>query len=95
MTARELEPASLALHHCQHGQVALSAIMYSCQLSYLSLSPGSCLLQIAGILTGSTALVGKSLDSDMIIEPVRGPLIPGFAAVKAAAKAAGDASCLH
>lgn len=51
-------------------------------------------LQIAGILTGDAALVGKSLDSDIIIEPVRGPLIPGFAAVKAAAKAAGDASLL-
>lgn len=46
-------------------------------------------MQIAGILTGDAALVGKSLDSDIIIEPVRGPLIPGFAAVKAAAKAAG------
>ena len=47
-------------------------------------------MQIAGILTGDAALVGKALDSDIIIEPVRGPLIPGFAAVKAAAKAAGD-----
>jgi len=45
--------------------------------------------QVAGILTGDAALVGQSLDSDVIIEPVRGPLIPGFAAVKAAAKAAG------
>jgi len=44
---------------------------------------------VAGILAGNAALVGKSLDSDVIIEPVRGPLIPGFAAVKAAAKAAG------
>lgn len=52
-------------------------------------------MQIAGILTGDAALVGKSLDSDMIIEPVRGPLIPGFAAVKAAAKAAGDACLNH
>ncbi len=45
--------------------------------------------QVAGILTGDAQLVGQSLDSDVIIEPVRGPLIPGFAAVKAAAKAAG------
>ena len=45
--------------------------------------------QVAGILTGDAELVGQSLDSDVIIEPVRGPLIPGFAAVKAAAKAAG------
>ena len=34
-------------------------------------------------------LIGKALDSDCIVEPVRGPLIPGFAAVKRAAKAAG------
>ena len=40
-------------------------------------------------MTGNAALVGQSLDSDIIVEPVRGPLIPGFAAVKAAAKAAG------
>lgn len=47
------------------------------------------LLQVAGILTGNTELVGRSLDSDVIIEPVRGPLIPSFFAVKQAAKAAG------
>lgn len=33
--------------------------------------------------------MGESLDRDMIIEPVRGPLIPGMMAVKEAAKAAG------
>lgn len=44
---------------------------------------------VAGILTGDAALIGKALDSDAIVEPVRGPLIPGFAAVKEAAKAAG------
>ncbi len=58
--------------------------------SYLLLSLMHCeWWQVAGILTGDAALVGQSLDSDVIIEPVRGPLIPGFAAVKAAAKAAG------
>lgn len=31
----------------------------------------------------------QALDSDAIVEPVRGPLIPGFAAVKDAARAAG------
>ena len=49
---------------------------------------------MAGILTGDAALVGQALDSDVIIEPVRGPLIPGFAAVKAAAKTAGTYSPL-
>ncbi len=44
---------------------------------------------VAGILTGSPALLGLALDSELIVEPVRGPLIPGFSAVKEAAKAAG------
>ena len=44
---------------------------------------------VAGILTGDAQLIGKALDSDAIVEPVRGPLIPGFMAVKEAAKEAG------
>lgn len=44
---------------------------------------------VAGILTGDAALIGKALDSDAIVEPVRGPLIPGFQAVKEAAHSAG------
>ena len=51
------------------------------------------MLQVAGILTGDVPLIGSSLDSDVIIEPVRGPLIPGMMAVKAAAKAAGAYGC--
>ncbi len=46
-------------------------------------------LQVAGILGGDPVLIGQALDSDIIVEPARGPLIPGFTAVKAAAKAAG------
>lgn len=45
--------------------------------------------QVAGILGGDAMMVGRALDSDAIIEPMRGPLIPGFAAVKRAARAAG------
>lgn len=48
---------------------------------------------VAGILTGDAALIGKALDSDAIVEPVRGPLIPGFTAVKEAARAAGAFGC--
>lgn len=48
---------------------------------------------VAGILTGNAALIGKALDSDAIVEPVRGPLIPGFQAVKEAAHAAGGWVC--
>jgi homoserine kinase len=48
---------------------------------------------VAGILEGDASLVGRALDSDSIIEPVRGPLIPGFADVKLAAKEAGAYGC--
>lgn len=48
---------------------------------------------VAGILQGDIKLIGQSLDSDVIIEPVRGPLIPGMMAVKEAAKAAGAYGC--
>lgn len=48
---------------------------------------------MAGVLGGDAALVGRALDSDIIVEPVRGPLIPGFAAVKRAARAAGAYGC--
>jgi homoserine kinase len=44
---------------------------------------------VAAILTGDAAMLGSALDSDIIIEPVRAPLIPGMPAVKEAAKAAG------
>jgi homoserine kinase len=48
---------------------------------------------VAGILEGRAPLVGRALDSDWIIEPVRGPLIPGFMDVKKAAKEAGAFGC--
>ncbi|KAK9832295.1 hypothetical protein WJX74_005514 [Apatococcus lobatus] len=48
---------------------------------------------VAGILAGDPVLIGQALDGDVIVEPVRGPLIPGFAEVKAAAKAAGAYGC--
>ncbi len=43
---------------------------------------------VAGILQQDHALIGRSLE-DVIIEPIRSILIPGFDAVKAGAKAAG------
>ena len=39
---------------------------------------------------GSPEILGEALNSDDLIEPVRGPLIPGFAQVKAAALKAGE-----
>jgi homoserine kinase len=47
---------------------------------------------IAGCCTGDLALVRRGLD-DVLIEPQRAKLIPGFSAVKAAALAAGGLGC--
>lgn len=47
---------------------------------------------IAGLLKHDYALIGRSL-KDVIIEPERSILIPGFAAVKAAAIGAGALGC--
>lgn len=43
---------------------------------------------VAGLLQSDYGLIGRSLE-DVIIEPVRSILIPGFAEVKAVSKAAG------
>ena len=48
---------------------------------------------MAGICRGDAEMVGKALDSDIIVEKARGPLIPGFFAVKEAAKKAGAYGC--
>ena len=48
---------------------------------------------VAAIVSGDPAALGEALDADALVEPVRGPLIPGFGAVKAAAAAAGALGC--
>jgi homoserine kinase len=50
-------------------------------------------LQVAGILLGDVALLGTALGEESVIEGARGPLIPGFSAVKAASMAAGAYGC--
>ena len=47
---------------------------------------------VAALFTGDHALLSRSLD-DVIAEPKRAPLVPGFYAVKAAALAAGALGC--
>jgi homoserine kinase len=47
---------------------------------------------LAGCFTGDLALIGRSL-RDVVVEPHRAALIPGFAAVQAAAMAAGALGC--
>lgn len=47
---------------------------------------------IAGCYAGDLALIGRSL-RDVVVEPARAPLIPGFAEVKRAAMDAGALGC--
>lgn len=74
----------LTLPRMQPAQVPMKSMINNC-------TQGGSL--VAGILSGDVSLIGRSLDSDVIIEPTRAPLIPGMMAVKAAAKAAGAAPC--
>ena len=46
----------------------------------------------AGLITGNTALIGKCIE-DIIIEPLRARLIPGFHEVKQAALSSGAVAC--
>lgn len=48
---------------------------------------------VAAVLQGDLSLFGKSMSSDMIVEPRRGPLIPGMEGVKRAALEAGAFGC--
>lgn len=48
---------------------------------------------VAAILLGDAERLGEALGADAIVEPVRGPLIPGFSAVKRAAAEAGALGC--
>ena len=47
---------------------------------------------VAGAVTGDVRLMGRALD-DRLAEPARTPLLPGFAAAKAAALRAGALGC--
>jgi homoserine kinase len=47
---------------------------------------------VAALASGDLALLGRSVD-DGLVEPLRAPLIPGFAAVKEAALKAGALGC--
>jgi homoserine kinase len=53
---------------------------------------GNVAAMVASLATGNLALLGRSVH-DGLVEPVRAPLIPGFAAVKAAALEAGALGC--
>jgi homoserine kinase len=47
---------------------------------------------VAALHAGDVALLGRSVE-DVLVEPLRAPLIPGFPDVKSAARAAGGLGC--
>jgi homoserine kinase len=73
----------------------IACTFYCVQVPFKSMINNSCQggSLVAAILTGNTQLLGAALDSDIIIEPVRAPLIPGMPLVKQAAKEAGAYIC--
>jgi homoserine kinase len=48
---------------------------------------------VAGILLNDGEMLGRALGEELVVEAARGPLIPGFAAVKQAAMKAGAHGC--
>jgi homoserine kinase len=47
---------------------------------------------VAALYRGDLELLGRAID-DRLVEPLRGPLIPGFDAIRRAARAAGALGC--
>ncbi len=47
---------------------------------------------VAGLYRGDLELIGRAIE-DRLVEPLRMPLVPGYAAVKAAALRAGALGC--
>jgi homoserine kinase len=75
-------------HVIVHTQTARDILPKQVALSTLVKQSGNLSGMILGLITGDDDLVGRSLH-DVIIEPVRAVLIPGFENVKQAALTAG------
>lgn len=61
-------------------------------LSQLIRQTGNAAGLIAGLLQGNISLISRSLE-DVVAEPIRSSLIPGFAAIKSSALLAGAMGC--
>lgn len=71
---------------------ARAAVPESIPLKQHVANSGNLAAMVAALFGGSPYLLGGAMQ-DGIVEPARAPLIPGFAAVKAAALAAGAMAC--
>ena len=107
VAANALLPQSLTqlalLKHAMHGEAVASGSVHVDNIARKILNPDVSLSDViwqtanlagflAGCFTNDLRLIGESLN-DVIIEPQRRVLIPGFDAVKQAAMAAGALGC--
>jgi homoserine kinase len=73
-------------------EVARSILKQELSLTQLVAQSGNAAGLIAGLLQGDIALISRCLE-DVVVEPIRATLIPGFYAIKSAAIAAGALGC--
>ena len=80
--------------HCRVSTKEARARLAACTFALPSIvaNCGNLGALVSALYQGDTALLGRSVD-DRLVEPVRAGMIPGFAAVKAAARDAGALAC--
>lgn len=80
--------------HCRVSTKEARARLAACTfpLSSIVANSGNLGALVAALYQGDAALLGRSVQ-DRLVEPVRAGMIPGFAAVKAAAREAGALAC--
>lgn len=88
----DLYCAVLHPHIVIHTEIAREIIKKEVSLSQLVTQTGNAAGLIAGLLQGDVALISRSLH-DVVIEPMRSSLIPGFHAIQSAAISAGALGC--
>eukprot|EP00239_Pterosperma_sp_CCMP1384_P007080 CAMPEP_0197844012 /NCGR_PEP_ID=MMETSP1438-20131217/978_1 /TAXON_ID=1461541 /ORGANISM="Pterosperma sp., Strain CCMP1384" /LENGTH=396 /DNA_ID=CAMNT_0043454537 /DNA_START=463 /DNA_END=1653 /DNA_ORIENTATION=+ len=70
-----------------------AALPKDVSMAQMTLNATAAASLVTGIMSGDAAMLGKGLNSDSVIEPARGPLIPGFFDVKKAAIENGAFGC--
>jgi homoserine kinase len=80
--------------HCKVSTAAARKLVHARTYTIGEVVPnlGNIAAFVAALAAGDLALLGRSIQ-DGLVEPVRAPLIPGFAHVKEAALAAGGLGC--
>jgi homoserine kinase len=73
-------------------EVARKMLKQEIPMRQLVTQSGNAAGLIAGLLQGDISLISRSLE-DVVVEPIRASLIPGFYAIKAAAMEAGALGC--